>query len=107
MAAASKAWVLANPDRVKRTQAAAKARRRARISGGEVVPYLRDDIFERDGWVCQLCGEPIDRQYVSPSMLAASIDHILPIARGGGDTPDNVQASHRICNTRKGARLTA
>lgn len=104
---AAKAWQKANPEKVARIQRAAKVRRRARIKQTPVVPYLRADIFERDGWMCQLCHEAIDRTAVSPDWLSASIDHIVPIALGGGDTPENVQASHRICNIRKGARLTA
>jgi 5-methylcytosine-specific restriction endonuclease McrA len=36
--------------------------------------------------------------------LAATIDHIVPLAAGGDDTKANVQLAHRRCNTRKGAR---
>jgi 5-methylcytosine-specific restriction endonuclease McrA len=33
--------------------------------------------------------------------MRASLDHITPIARGGGHTRDNVQCSHWLCNARK------
>lgn len=107
MGEAARRWVAANPGKVSEIQRAAKSRRRARIQGGEVVPYDRLEVFARDGWVCQLCMEPIDREARSPAPLSPSIDHIIPISQGGGDTPSNVQASHRVCNTRKGARLSA
>ena len=105
--AETKRWQAANPDKVRRIQREAKVRRRARIRNGLTIPYRHADIYERDHWTCQLCMEPLDRTAASPDWWSASIDHIVPISRGGADTPDNVQASHRICNIRKGARLTA
>lgn len=60
------------------------------------------EIYERDGWSCQICGEPIPREARHPEPLSASLDHILPIAAGGGHRTDNVQASHLRCNLRKG-----
>jgi 5-methylcytosine-specific restriction endonuclease McrA len=105
--AEAKRWHDANPDKVARIQRTAKVRRRARIRNLPVVPYLRSDIFERDGWVCQLCSGPIDRAAVAPDWFSPSIDHVIPISAGGGDTPGNVQASHLICNIRKGALVSA
>lgn len=37
------------------------------------------DLASRDGWVCQLCGVPIDREYKHPSPLAA----VVMKAQGG------------------------
>jgi 5-methylcytosine-specific restriction endonuclease McrA len=78
--------------------------RRARQRVGR-VRYRRADIFERDGYTCQLCGEPIDMTLKSPDPGSATIDHIIPFRRGGTDEPDNVQAAHRRCNFKKGRRL--
>lgn len=36
---------------------------------------------------------------------AVTIDHVVPIARGGKDEPSNVVPCCRFCNTSKGARL--
>jgi 5-methylcytosine-specific restriction endonuclease McrA len=33
------------------------------------------------------------------------MDHIVPFAAGGTHEPANVQLAHRVCNSRKGARL--
>lgn len=79
-------------------------KRRARKLGNGVEDYDRNDIFERDDWICQICGEPVDPQLVWPDMMRKSIDHIIPIARGGPDTAENVQLAHLRCNLRKGAR---
>ena len=73
-------------------------RRRAKRHG---VDYEKVDplaVFERDGWVCGLCGEPVDRRLQWPHPLSASQDHIVPISRGGSHTFDNVQCAHLECN---------
>ena len=74
---------------------------------GAQLPYLPQDIYERDGWVCQLCGLPVDRE-VDPSRGAdaPTIDHVIPVSLGGGDVPENVQLAHRSCNARKGTKVT-
>lgn len=79
-------------------------KRRLKLGAVERVPYKDTDIFERDGWRCKLCGQKINRRLRGPHPMAASIDHIVPLALGGRDTPDNVQAAHLSCNTRKGTR---
>ena len=84
---------------------AATQRRRARIRGGRTEKFLDTEIFERDNWMCGICGEKIDSKVKAPHRLAASIDHIYPIARGGNHTRDNVQASHQGCNSKKSDRL--
>jgi 5-methylcytosine-specific restriction endonuclease McrA len=85
-------------------RAEAQRRRRARVREVLTVPYNDLDIFERDGWTCQLCGSVIDRTLTRTDRMGPNIDHIVPILHGGPDTPDNVQAAHRSCNSRKGAR---
>jgi len=65
--------------------------------------FTTREILERDGWVCKICGEPIDpnAKWVNQT---GTMDHIIPIGRGGPHTRENVQAAHFICNIRK-ARL--
>lgn len=60
------------------------------------------EIFERDNWICGICGEKIDKQLNYPDKMSATLDHIIPLSKGGTHTKDNVQASHGICNYRKG-----
>lgn len=70
--------------------------------GSEVVVY--EEVFERDGWICQLCGDPIDREAEWPDPYSPSLDHVVPLARGGAHTYDNVQCTHLRCNLSKGDR---
>ncbi len=55
----------------------------------------RPRILERDGYGCVRC-DSTDR---------LEIDHILPLARGGGNEDDNLQTLCRPCNRRKWAFL--
>jgi 5-methylcytosine-specific restriction endonuclease McrA len=82
---------------------AAGSRRRALLRDAFVAPVSRIAIYERDNWTCQLCGKPVDRESVTPSPLAPSIDHIIPLANGGTHEPANVQCAHFLCNSLKGA----
>lgn len=78
-------------------------RRRARAYGVEYEPIRALDIHERDRWRCGLCGDRIDRKLKVPHPMSATLDHIVPLARGGGHTRANVQSAHFICNCRKRA----
>ena len=79
------------------------ARRRARLRGAKVELFKHGDIFERDGWVCGICGEPIDPMLKHPHPMSVSLDHIIALCNGGSHTAENVQAAHMICNAFKGA----
>ena len=64
------------------------------------VPFRRRSalnrraVFARDGGRCQYCGA-----------AAESIDHVVPRAKGGPHTWENVVAACRACNTAKRDRL--
>lgn len=75
-------------------------RRRARKMAAFVAPVDTDAIYARDGGICQLCGTPVQR-------TAATLDHIVPLSRGGTHEPANVQIAHGPCNSRKGNRYWA
>jgi hypothetical protein len=70
-------------------------------SVGKVERVVRRAIFERDGWVCQLCDYPTNPDVTVPDFEAPTIDHIIPLAWGGDHTPANVQTAHFLCNSYK------
>lgn len=59
---------------------------------------LRFEIFKRDKFTCQYCGEK------APDVVL-HVDHIRPVADGGGNDPLNLVAACQGCNSGKGARL--
>jgi 5-methylcytosine-specific restriction endonuclease McrA len=50
---------------------------------------------------CGICGQPIFKRFKHPHSFSASIDHKVPLARGGTNALSNLQLAHLGCNTRK------
>lgn len=80
-------------------------RSRATYYGCEYERIDRHQIYARDGWICGICALPVDRSTVYPDPGSASLDHIIPMSRGGGHVASNVQLAHVYCNSVKGARM--
>ena len=74
--------------------------RRAKTKTVRVTMTPRE-IWERDGGRCGLCLRKIDIGRKWPDRMALAIDHIIPLSKGGEDTPENLQATHAKCNGRK------
>jgi len=51
---------------------------------------------------CHLCGKDIDYDADHLDPMSFQIDHIVPLAKGGQDTLENLAAAHRGCNRAKG-----
>ena len=79
-----------------------KRKRRAEKKGNG--PFHNIDpreVFERDSWTCGLCGKRVNRRLKFPNPRSASLDHIIPLSRGGPHTYQNVQLAHLKCNLEK------
>ena len=61
------------------------------------VTFSRRNIFKRDKFVCQYCGE-------QPGTDALTIDHVVPRAQGGESKWDNCVLACVDCNHRKADR---
>lgn len=70
--------------------------RRAEALGVGSLHVTIGYLLERDGWICGVCNEFIT------SRNDASLDHIVPLSRGGTHDLGNVQVTHRFCNYSKG-----
>lgn len=79
--------------------------RRARIRDVPSEPYTRAEVYKRDDGVCQVCRKPVDWHLAYPDLLSLSVDHRVPISRGGSDTLANVQLTHLRCNLKKGTKI--
>jgi 5-methylcytosine-specific restriction endonuclease McrA len=80
-------------------------KRRLRVRGlvGFVIPI--QSIYRRDAGRCQLCRKPVHKALRYPHQGSATLDHIIPITKGGQHTSENVQLAHARCNKSKGNRL--
>jgi len=56
--------------------------------------------------VCGICGKPVDFNLKYPHPLSPTIDHIIPLAKGGHPSDiENLQLAHRCCNRQKSNKL--
>lgn len=120
--ARSRAWRQENPEEAKAkdrksrqvhqwqridTSRVKNIRRAYPNHAGKVVPYSCLDIFCRDNWDCQLCGDPVDPLAPRKTSGGAAIFHVIPLGQDGDDTPENVVLGHFGCCARKGAQHQA
>jgi hypothetical protein len=63
------------------------------------------NIYKRDNWICGICGAKVNKRLKYPNPNSPSLDHIIPLSKGGSHTNDNVQISHLRCNLSKGNKI--
>lgn len=84
--------------------------RKYRRKGSEDQFISRADrmtIYERDCWVCQLCGEPVDRTLSGRHRMGPTLDHVAPrsLTLWPDHSAANLRLAHRACNSARGNRL--
>jgi 5-methylcytosine-specific restriction endonuclease McrA len=88
-------WLVA-PSLTLRTPAVVRLTKGS-VSTKNKVRFSRMNIFTRDGFRCQYCG---DRKGVDE----LNYDHVVPRVRGGKTVWENIVTSCYACNDRKGSR---
>lgn len=95
-----------------KVRSATKAKRRARIAGAlrKDEGICHQELHRIFNGTCQLCGNKTQPPEVwvgwdgkSAMPYAPTVDHIIPLARAGTHTWDNVQLAHSLCNSLKNA----
>lgn len=88
------------------TVLANQAIRRARKKRLPTERFSRFEIFERDGWVCHICHDPVDPIAIDPDPMRASLDHLIPFSdpASPGHIATNVSLAHMYCNLAKNGR---
>lgn len=86
-------WNMENPEVVRRYKQNRRARKLA--AGGTLSRGLAGRLLVEQKGLCACCGRPLTEWH---------LDHIVPLAKGGPNTDDNVQLLLPRCNLRKGAK---
>lgn len=56
--------------------------------------------------VCGICGKKVDKTVKYPNIMCPTVDHIIPIAKGGHPSDmSNLQLAHFGCNRQKSDKL--
>jgi 5-methylcytosine-specific restriction endonuclease McrA len=95
-----------NIEKVRERERAKSRKRRANIT----IPYNELQVISKYGGNCYICGLEID--FMASRKCGEEgwenglhIDHLIPIAKGGIDSLDNVRPTHGICNLSKWANI--
>jgi len=96
-----KMWQKNNPDRIRDY-----CRKRRALRKGTFSENIDEkQVYEKYNWLCQICYKKIKKNLKWPNPMSISIDHIIPLAKGGNHILNNVQPAHLICNISKGDRI--
>ena len=90
-----------NPD----AAIAGAGRYRARKHSVTIENFKNIEIYERDKWICQLCGKSVNKHLKRPDPFSPSLDHIIPLSKDGTHERKNTQLTHLLCNFKKGAKI--
>lgn len=93
--------------------AKAKDKRLIKIKGAYKDCITLNELFKRDKGICYICGRQCDyddytkngRTFIAGESYP-SIDHVIPLSKGGSHSWTNVKLAHRGCNTMKGNRIS-
>lgn len=97
--------------RLYRKAAGRHFKQRAKRHGVAYERFPKSLIYERDNYTCQLCNEPVLKtaQYRKSDgkihLKSPTIDHIIPMSKGGDHVPHNCQTACFGCNSKKGNRM--
>jgi len=78
-------------------------RRRATRYGAKHIENVKlETLYIRDGGKCQLmCGRKLNLKRTVPHPLSATVDHIIPLSKGGEHSYKNTQLACFMCNYTK------
>lgn len=79
-------------------------RRRARKRNAFVANVYRLRVFEADGYRCHICHRKTDATKAVPHPRAPTLDHVIPLAKGGTHEPMNCRTACFQCNATKSDR---
>lgn len=94
--AASKKWRLDNPEKIRESNRNTRAKRRG-AEGSHTAQDIRN-ILARQKYKCAECGTSVRKK------SNRHVDHIMPIALGGTNWPNNLQILCPKCNQQKHAK---
>jgi hypothetical protein len=81
------------------TRQDANSAKRAHIERAGDKDISWQTVGQRDSWICHLCLKKVPQQPgKAKSPKGATVDHLIPLARGGEHVWENVALAHNRCN---------
>ena len=86
-------------------EATRRVRMRSQISDRGITLVK---LYQRDAGVCWICGmeclwsdKEVTQKAIVCGNLYPSVDHVVPLSKGGAHAWSNVKLAHRICNSKR------
>lgn len=76
-----------------------RRKQKMRLLGTVKEPVCRWEVFKRDSWTCYICKRKVRNISNHPRM--ATLDHVIPISKGGSHTYSNIKTCCAECNCKK------
>lgn len=89
-------WMVRSPSWETRVPAVIMLKEYMRVKTG--VRFSKSNVYLRDQYLCQYCGIGVTRK-------EATLDHVVPISRGGRTNFENIVTACGPCNFAKGNRV--
>jgi 5-methylcytosine-specific restriction endonuclease McrA len=83
--------------RIKTVKRQSQIEKPSRLAADEVVRMYGSD--------CAVCGKPIDLTLKRTSAMGLTVDHWIPLSKGGSDDITNLRPAHWTCNRKKSDKL--
>jgi 5-methylcytosine-specific restriction endonuclease McrA len=64
-----------------------------------------DQVIREYGSDCHICKEPIDLDLPRTHRFGLTVDHVIPVNKGGTDDMLNLKPAHWICNIKKSDKM--
>ena len=82
-------------------EAAHDDRRAEQLKAAFVEPVGLKTTFHSYDGICGICGLPVPERNDPASDWGPTVDHIVPLSKGGKHMKSNCQLAHRLCNSLK------
>jgi hypothetical protein len=97
-----KQWIINNPEKFKISSRKGAQKHRALKRKATIEDFSHIEVFERDRYICQLCGCKTSLRYKNQYHPKRSeLDHITPLSKGGAHSRRNTQCLCHQCNIEK------
>jgi len=70
------------------------------VKSKTMVRFSKNNVYLRDQYHCLYCGTGVTKR-------EATLDHVLPVSKGGKTNFENIVTSCAPCNTRKGNKISS
>jgi 5-methylcytosine-specific restriction endonuclease McrA len=70
-------------------------------------PYRisHEQVVREYGENCHICQKPIDLELPRTNRYGLTVDHVIPVSKGGTDDLSNLRPAHWICNIIKSDKM--